>query len=117
MKKIVLCSIVWVGLGIAAAAQGGPQQDAGFLKPGENLVVENIPPIPSQIAEQAARYREFRSAALFGWHPVRREILIGTRFGDTQQVHKVSMPGLHDFLHLEAVKRVSCLHSFAKNRP
>lgn len=94
MKKIVLCSLVWLGLGMAAVAQqGAPQQDAGFLKPGDNLVLENIPPIPTQVAEQAGRYREFRSAVLFGWHPVRREILIGTRFGDTQQVHKVSIPG------------------------
>jgi dipeptidyl aminopeptidase/acylaminoacyl peptidase len=29
---------------------------------------------------------------MFGWQPQRREILIGTRFGDTQQVHSVAMP-------------------------
>src|SRR5215469_3793298 len=69
-------------------------QDAtGTLKPAENLVVEHIPAIPTAIAEKTSRYDEARSAALFDWSPTRREMLIGTRFGDTVQVHRVSMPG------------------------
>jgi putative transcriptional regulator len=38
-------------------------------------------------------YLEFRGAAFHGWHPQRREMLIGTRFGDTTQLHLVKMPG------------------------
>ena len=30
---------------------------------------------------------------MWSWHPQRREILIGTRFADTDQVHSVTMPG------------------------
>ena len=30
---------------------------------------------------------------MYGWHPQKREILIGTRFADTVQVHQVAMPG------------------------
>src|SRR2546422_8498175 len=63
------------------------------LKPGENLLVQGIPAIPATIAEQANRYTEFRSAAVFSWHPHRREMLIGTRFADTAQIHEVKMPG------------------------
>src|SRR3989449_1147547 len=63
------------------------------LKPGENLLVQGIPAIPATIAEQANRYTEFRSAAVFSWHPRRREMLIGTRFADTVQVHEIKMPG------------------------
>ncbi len=63
------------------------------MTPGDNLVLENIPPIPQKIADDTARYGEFRSATLFDWNPIRREMLIGTRFGDTVQVHAVSMPG------------------------
>src|SRR5689334_18087165 len=63
------------------------------LKPSDNLVVEGIPPIPLAIAEQANRYTEVRSAGFSSWHPVRREMLISTRFGDTAQVHEVKMPG------------------------
>src|SRR5215510_3255948 len=66
--------------------------DAVF-KPGDNLVMEGIPPIPLAIAEQANRYTEVREAAFFDWHPTQREMLIGTRFGDTQQVHEVKTPG------------------------
>jgi dipeptidyl aminopeptidase/acylaminoacyl peptidase len=40
-----------------------------------------------------ARYTEFRSAALADWHPTRREMLVTTRFGDTNQVHHVQFPG------------------------
>jgi len=63
------------------------------LTPGDNLIIQGIPPIPITIAERANRYTEFRSAAVFSWHPRRREMLIGTRFADTVQVHEVKMPG------------------------
>src|SRR5712671_3636366 len=63
------------------------------LTPGDNLIIQGIPPIPVTIAERANRYTEFRSAAVFSWHPQRREMLIGTRFADTVQIHEVKMPG------------------------
>jgi len=62
------------------------------VAPNQNLILENIPPIPASIAERADRYTEYRIAEMFSWQPERREILIGTRFGDTQQVHSVAMP-------------------------
>src|SRR6185503_17490915 len=65
----------------------------GSITPGDNLVVEGIPAIPTRIADDVARYTEFRSASIASWHPTRREMLIGTRFGDTNQVHLVKMPG------------------------
>jgi dipeptidyl aminopeptidase/acylaminoacyl peptidase len=77
----------------AAADQGGAQAASAVLKPGDNLVLEGIPPIPMKIAEETARYDESRPAALFDWNPVRREIIIGTRFADTTQVHAVARPG------------------------
>ncbi len=65
----------------------------GVLKPGENLVTVNVPPIPRALAESVERYTHFRSAAFDSWHPTRREMLIGTRFGDSNQVHRVRFPG------------------------
>jgi dipeptidyl aminopeptidase/acylaminoacyl peptidase len=38
-------------------------------------------------------YTQFRSANFTSWHPKRREMLITTRFGDTNQVHLVKSPG------------------------
>lgn len=54
---------------------------------------QDVPPIPADLAEDLSRYDNARSAAFEGWHPVRREILIGTRFGETTQLHTVSEPG------------------------
>lgn len=68
-------------------------QGSGVVTPGDNLVVEGIPPIPAAVAETVARYTDYRTASLQSWHPTRREMLISTRFGDTNQVHLVKMPG------------------------
>lgn len=57
------------------------------------LVAEGIPLIPRKLAEETARYTEFRAAGFLGWHPQRPELLISTRFGNTAQVHEVRMPG------------------------
>lgn len=62
------------------------------MTPGENLVIEGIPTIPSSLVETVERYTNFRSASLASWHPFRREMLISTRFGDTPQVHLVKFP-------------------------
>jgi dipeptidyl aminopeptidase/acylaminoacyl peptidase len=67
-------------------------QDAAIV-PGDNLVTDGIPKIPASLAAEVARYTEFRSAGLSDWHPTKREMLVGTRFADTAQVHLVKMPG------------------------
>src|SRR5438270_9419593 len=66
---------------------------SGDVVPNENLVVEGIPKIPSSLAETVGRYSEFRSAVFANWHPTKREMLVETRFGDTNQVHQVKFPG------------------------
>src|SRR5438876_3112447 len=63
------------------------------IVPNENLVVEGIPKIPASLAETVERYTNFRGASLGSWDPVKREMLISTRFADTAQIHLVKMPG------------------------
>ena len=63
------------------------------IVPNENLVVEGVPKIPASLAETVDRYTNFRGAFLDSWHPVKREMLITTRFADTNQIHHVAMPG------------------------
>src|SRR5438034_1207673 len=63
------------------------------VTPGPNLVVEGVPKIPLALAEKVGRYTEFRAASLADWHPTKREMLITTRFGDTNQIHHVKFPG------------------------
>jgi dipeptidyl aminopeptidase/acylaminoacyl peptidase len=66
---------------------------ADEIAPGDNLVTEGIPPLPSSLADTVGKYTEFRAASLQSWHPEKREMLISTRFGDTSQVHRVAFPG------------------------
>src|SRR5438270_10535139 len=84
----VLLFAVWT---VSAATQTATPP--AVARPGENLVVENIPPIPTSVAEKANQYGEFRAATLQDWDPVRREMLITTRFADVNQVHSVKVPG------------------------
>jgi dipeptidyl aminopeptidase/acylaminoacyl peptidase len=63
------------------------------IVPNENLVAEGIPKIPVSLADAVRPYAEVRTANFFSWHPARREMLIATRFADTNQVHLVRMPG------------------------
>ena len=82
-----------LSLGLFSVLGTVPVRAQDFLKPADNLVVEGIPPVPKSLVEQVAYYTEGRSAAFLSWHPTRREMLVSTRFGDTAQVHRVSMPG------------------------
>jgi dipeptidyl aminopeptidase/acylaminoacyl peptidase len=84
-------SLASMTLLLALAAPVAAQQDV--VTPGENLVTQSIPPVPASLAETAGRYAEFRSAFPSDWHPQRREMLIGTRFGNTYEMHLVTMPG------------------------
>lgn len=63
------------------------------IVPNENLVLDGLPKIPASLAETVGRYTEFRWAGFAAWHPARREMLITTRFGDTNQLHWVKGPG------------------------
>src|SRR5467141_3631955 len=63
------------------------------LTPADNLIVDGIPPIPADLPQQVSRYTEFRTAVFQDWHPRKMDMLITTRFGDTNQVHRLAMPG------------------------
>jgi dipeptidyl aminopeptidase/acylaminoacyl peptidase len=58
----------------------------------ENLVVEGIPAISESFKQDVSSYLEFRSALFNDWHPLKRQLLISTRFADTMQLHQVAMP-------------------------
>jgi len=52
-----------------------------------NLIIENIPDIPSEIVESTAQYQNTRSAQLLDFSPQNGQILLSTRFGETNQLH------------------------------
>jgi dipeptidyl aminopeptidase/acylaminoacyl peptidase len=59
----------------------------------DNLVAEGIPSIPLTIADDVKNYTESRAAGLVSWHPLKREMLISTRFANSNQLHYVKFPG------------------------
>ncbi|MGA7934358.1 MAG: S9 family peptidase [Kovacikia sp.] len=85
----ILAGILAIALSLTSME---PVQAAATFSPGENLVVEGIPPIPLSLVESVSRYTNFRGAGLSSWHPVSREMLISTRFCNTAQVHQVKAP-------------------------
>jgi dipeptidyl aminopeptidase/acylaminoacyl peptidase len=87
----VLLSVVSFSLPLAAFAADPPAKPP--LTPAENLVVDGVPPIPGDLPDQVGRYTESRAATMQDWHPSRPEMLITTRFGDTNQLHRVTQPG------------------------
>src|SRR5688572_16141303 len=58
-----------------------------------NLVVENVPAFPPALVEKVRPYLDSRSATFVDWNPMRAEMLVRTRFGETNQLHVVKMPG------------------------
>ena len=54
--------------------------------------LENVPPIPADVKAAVQRYQNYREATFRDWLPD-GSILITTRFGATNQVHRVAAPG------------------------
>jgi len=75
----------------------GPRPDESAAEPVRRvefgaLVMENIPPVPDEIADTLFQYQQARAASFAGWLPAPQGILITTRFGQTRQVHRVRNP-------------------------
>jgi len=80
-------------LASALLVPGPALAQSGVVAPNDNLVADGLPPVPAAIAAAARPYSEFRTAGFWDWHPTRREMIIGTRFGDAPQLHRVRAPG------------------------
>lgn len=69
------------------------QNQTQFLPVADNLVAEGLPSIPASIVQEVRPYTEARAAGLADWHPVKKEMIISTRFANTPQLHYVKMAG------------------------
>ncbi len=69
-----------------------PVQREGVVREEQgNRVSENLPAIPPALIEQLNRYQNTRGASFAGW--TRDDcLLIGTRFAETTQAHRVCQP-------------------------
>ena len=76
-----------------------PQAGAAFIPQSPvtqhhergNLVFDGIPPADASLAARLARYQQSRGATFLDWL-ADGSLLVSTRFGDTEQVHRVSAP-------------------------
>ena len=74
---------------VACAAFAQPET----VTPPAALVLENVPPIPAELAAKLKPYAEFRPHGMLAWNPNKREILIRRRLTTTNQIHVVNEPG------------------------
>ena len=59
----------------------------------DNLVIEGVPALSSSLVTEVKNYTEARSAAFTAWHPLKKEMIIATRFANSAQLHYVKFPG------------------------
>ncbi len=57
------------------------------------LLMEDIPPIPTSLPQTLNRYQNIRSARFAAWSKNSKNIYIKTRFGHVTQLHRVNVPG------------------------
>lgn len=67
------------------------QQPAPVRQEQGNLILEGIPPRDARLAERLGLYRQSRQATFLDWLPD-GSMLVATRFGDVEQVHRVAAP-------------------------
>lgn len=99
LKRLVTLMLVAVLVPAVAEENTPPAQPAGESAADTverveigALVLENIPPVPQEVADTLFQYQQARAASFAGWLPAPHGMLITTRFGQTRQVHRVRDP-------------------------
>ncbi|MBB4845819.1 dipeptidyl aminopeptidase/acylaminoacyl peptidase [Paucibacter oligotrophus] len=82
-----------LSLACAGLAQADEARPA-LVQPNANLLVQGIPAIPQSLAEDVARYTDFRGHGFVDWHPKQREMLVSHRQAgaNTAQLFSVGAP-------------------------
>src|ERR1044071_810537 len=83
----------------ATPAQAAPQAQAPSTVPGiaplsgqPNLLASGVPAIPPELRRRVLQYLESRSANLLDVSQDGKQVLLSTRFADTNQLHLVEQP-------------------------
>jgi dipeptidyl aminopeptidase/acylaminoacyl peptidase len=87
MKKHILLTTLVACIFVSYNSAGQTKKEMG------NLVTENIPDIPDDLRDRLNQYQNTRGASPSGWSPKGDAMLMSTRFGETSQIHIISMPG------------------------
>ena len=89
MLRNLFCSVALAALAVPALAQ---TQSAPTVRQVGSATLQNVPAIPASVSEAVQRYQNSRAALFEDWLPD-GGMLIATRFGTTQQLHRVAAPG------------------------
>ncbi|MGL5840110.1 MAG: prolyl oligopeptidase family serine peptidase [Sphingorhabdus sp.] len=89
MRKLALIAALALPLAPALAQEAAP---ANTVPKPAALIADGIPEVPAELAADTRPYMENRSASFVGWHPTDKSMLISTRFGNTNQIHRVAAP-------------------------
>ena len=78
---------------LASAASAVAQQPPGLPSHQErgNLILEGVPSADAALAARLQRYQHSRQATFLDWLPD-GSMLVATRFGEVEQVHRVAAP-------------------------
>ena len=82
MNLKLLLTIVLSGLAYSSVAA---------VEERGNLVLDNIPPVDTPLTARLDDYMNARGASFVDWLPD-GQLLIATRFGDVEQLHRVAIP-------------------------
>ncbi|UCH11305.1 MAG: DPP IV N-terminal domain-containing protein, partial [Fidelibacterota bacterium] len=89
MKKI----LTLISIPMLVALLAVPSQAQVERREVGNLVLEDIPDIPTEVVERMLQYTNVRSAYFTGWESGGRGLYVVTRFGETSQIHYLEQPG------------------------
>src|SRR5271170_3163011 len=78
-------------LTVLAAAAASAQTAPGQRREHGNLVFDGIPAPDAALAARLERYQQSRGATFLDWQ-ADGSMLVATRFGDVEQVHRVTGP-------------------------
>ena len=99
MKKLALATAIVLSACSSTPPPPAPPRPAAaapvaILAPNANLVTQGIPPVPTSLVDQVAKYTDFRGHGLVDWHPTQREIVVAHRKagGNTAQLFRVNSP-------------------------
>ena len=84
--RFVAASLMLAGLlSMQASAADDPRRPSA-------IQAQDVPVVPAELTARLAQYQSVRGASFRGWSPDGAGILIGTRFGNSSQLHRVYFP-------------------------
>lgn len=89
MRLLLACSIALSICAAAALAQTGPTIATRQVG---TATLQNVPEVSADVTAAVQRYQNYRAATFQDWLSD-GSILVATRFGSTQQIHRVTTPG------------------------